>query len=141
MLVEPRQRGYNANIRVCERRRRQFRHSLTEHPMIDQAVLVEDDSFCLIKGTKVIATVSWSSIAEIILIKSESGKRTSLSFEFRLAPGDHYVEVSEEMLGFEDLVKTLVKALPGFDRVWTRRGSLFGDSRSVHIYGERAKAA
>lgn len=102
--------------------------------MIDQAILVEDESFCVIKGACALAVVSWNSITEITALRQLLPTGESLSLEVRYEPGDCFVEVSDEMLGFDDLIKTFRTVLPRFETVWRVRSELFSDSPFVSIY-------
>ncbi len=102
--------------------------------MIDHAILVEDDSFCVLRGFNVIATVTWASISEIVLLKRDGVFQESVGLEFRYRPGRHYVEVDEEVLGFDDLVRILRNHFPGFDEKWRTRADLLAASRYSLIY-------
>ena len=110
--------------------------------MIDHAILVEEDSFCVLRGSKVIATVLWSSIAEIVLLKREGNFRDTVGLEFKFNPGDqlvevdevNFVEVDEEVLGFDDLVRILRNHFPGFDVKWRARADILSACRFSSIY-------
>ena len=102
--------------------------------MIDHAILVEEDYFCVLRGSNVIATVTWISIAEIVLLKREGNFRDTIGLEFRFKPGDHFVEVDEEVLGFDDLVRILRNHFPGFDVKWRARADILSACRFSSIY-------
>jgi len=102
--------------------------------VIDHAILVEDDSFCVYRGYQVIATVKWTSISEIVLLKREGNIRETIGLEFRFKPGDHFVEVDEEVLGFDDLVRILRNHFPGFDVKWRKRADILSTCRFSSIY-------
>lgn len=108
--------------------------------MIDHAILVEDDSFCVLRGSRVIATVFWPSITEIVLLKRDDNVRDTVGLEFRFKPGNHFVEVDEEVLGFDDLIRILRNHFPGFDSQWKKRVEILSSCRYFSIFGRSASS-
>jgi len=87
--------------------------------VIDHAILVEDDSFCVLRGSRVIATVFWPSITEIVLLKRDDNVRDTVGLEFRFKPGNHF---------------------PGFDSQWKKRVEILSSCRYFSIFGRSASS-
>ena len=102
--------------------------------MLDHAILVEDVSFCVLRGSRVVATVYWSDITEIVLLKRAGNKKEIFGLEFKYTPDGHFVEVDEEVLGFDDLIRILRNQCHGFDAKWRKRADILSLCRFSSIF-------
>jgi len=94
-----------------------------------------DEGFALFHQARKIATVRWVHVAEIAAYRNDPGGNDLLHLAFREGNSRQYVELHEELLGYQDLLERMYDAFPEIRREWWMDiARTYGPNRTT-IYG------
>jgi hypothetical protein len=79
-------------------------------------ILLSDDGFSL--GDRGLLTVRWADVQEIVTFKRDLVSSDSIRLAFRTKDDPVYVEASEEMAGFDQLVVAMNAHFPEIPTDW-----------------------
>ncbi len=80
-------------------------------------------------------TIQWVHIAEVVAYRRDPVGVDLLCLAFRVGPAGRYIEINEEMPGYEELLENLYEAFPQISRTWWQDVTEGLGSNRVTIYG------
>ncbi len=82
-------------------------------------IRLTNDGLQLTHGDKITAEISWSNVTKIITYKYDNFTTDEICVAFRTwRESDAWLEVSEEWLGFSELMKVMKQRFPEINSGW-----------------------
>lgn len=97
-------------------------------------IQTNDDGFALV-GASGRESVEWVHVAEIVAYRRDPTDVDLLCLAFRLGQAGRYVEVNEEMAGYETLLEGMYDAFPEISRNWWKDVATGLGANRVTLYG------
>ncbi len=94
-----------------------------------------NDGFTILVDGAPTATIEWSQVREIVAYRRDPDEKDLLCLGFRVTVTDDYIEVDEEVDGYQTLLEKMYEAFPSLKQKWWREITSSYGINWTTIYG------